>query len=429
MQNALVSTATPPPKPLRPVKYLAVNVSPASAAAPLELDDIAEAFSLIDANGDGVLSRAEVIKACRASERVRTLLGLPKNIRQEDGTRDSFEEVFQKFDADDSKSITLDEFSGRLLKRTSPQAPAPTPSQGMASTGDVARPHVRAVPAWVSSPLREELSGRRKKAQFLAKQAQIAAENWAATFIQAAFRSRKARVQTMQGRESSHESADEHYAAMVRARAGSHSTVFWESTRQELLALLESLTFDGKAPGQALPAPQVSQVISSIAALDASLPVPATIKQRRAMIDAWFQENADADPTPDIMRLARLAFGAVCSEDEVESARQRGVRVADFHVLRAAEAEGEFRIHANRTHCFCRVGDRFLLTREEAWVELVVHESGSASEGEHKGMARVQARSVGAVLRERGAGGSTPVWNFDEVHPSECAPGRLLELT
>ena len=385
---------------------------------------------MIDANGDGVLSRAEVIKACRASERVRTLLGLPKNIRQEDGTRDSFEVVFQKFDADDSKSITLDEFSSRLLKSTtSPQAPVPTPSQGMASTVDVARPHVRAIPAWVSSPLREELSGRRKKAQFLAKQAQIAAENWAATFIQAAFRSRKARVQTMQGHESSHESADEHYAAMVRARAGSHSMVFWESTRQELLAQLESLTFDGKAPGQALPAPQVSQVISSIAALDASLPVPATIKQRRAMIDAWFQENADADPTPDIMRLARLAFGAVCSEDEVESARQRGVRVADFHVIRAADAEGEFRIHANRTHCFCRVGDRFLLTREEAWVELVVHESGSASEGEHKGMARVQARSVGAVLRERGAGGSTPVWNFDEVHPSECAPGRLLELT
>ena len=101
---------TAPPKPLRPVK------SPASAAPPLELVDIAEAFSLIDANGDGVLSRAEVIKACRANERVRTLLGLPKNIRQEDGTRDSFEEVFQKFDADDSKSITLDEFSRQLLK-------------------------------------------------------------------------------------------------------------------------------------------------------------------------------------------------------------------------------------------------------------------------------------------------------------------------
>ena len=50
MENSLVSTATPTLKPLRPVKSLAVNVAPASAAAPLELDDIAEAFSRIDAN-------------------------------------------------------------------------------------------------------------------------------------------------------------------------------------------------------------------------------------------------------------------------------------------------------------------------------------------------------------------------------------------
>ena len=42
----------------------------------------------------------------------RALLGLPKVIRQEDGTRDDFEAVFQRLDADDSKSITLDEFMG-----------------------------------------------------------------------------------------------------------------------------------------------------------------------------------------------------------------------------------------------------------------------------------------------------------------------------
>ena len=74
--------------------------------------DIAEAFTTIDANCDGVLSRSEVIKACRSSERVRLLLGLPRVIRQEDGTRDAFETVFQRLDADDSKSVTLDEFLG-----------------------------------------------------------------------------------------------------------------------------------------------------------------------------------------------------------------------------------------------------------------------------------------------------------------------------
>jgi hypothetical protein len=66
---------------------LAADSEPATFASTSE--PIAAAFSLIDANGDGVLSRAEVIKACRASERVLTLLGLPKTIRQEDGSRDA----------------------------------------------------------------------------------------------------------------------------------------------------------------------------------------------------------------------------------------------------------------------------------------------------------------------------------------------------
>ena len=84
---------------------------------------MAEAFSLLDANGDGVLSRAEVIKACRASERVRTLLGLPRTIRQEDGTRDAFEAVFQRLDVDDSKSISLDEFRHFFASRRPAQQP------------------------------------------------------------------------------------------------------------------------------------------------------------------------------------------------------------------------------------------------------------------------------------------------------------------
>jgi hypothetical protein len=69
-----------------------------------------EVFEMIDKNGDKKLSRAEVIKVCRANEGVRTLLGLPANIRQEDGTRDQFEKVFQQMDQDDSKEVDADEF-------------------------------------------------------------------------------------------------------------------------------------------------------------------------------------------------------------------------------------------------------------------------------------------------------------------------------
>lgn len=71
---------------------------------------ILEAFQIIDKNADGSLSRAEIIKACRSSHKIRSLLGLPSVIRQEDGSRDVFEEVFQQFDSDGSKSIDLSEF-------------------------------------------------------------------------------------------------------------------------------------------------------------------------------------------------------------------------------------------------------------------------------------------------------------------------------
>ena len=49
-------------------------------------------------------------EACRTDPEIRSLLGLPMHIRQEDGSRDAFEAVFQRLDADDSKSIDLREF-------------------------------------------------------------------------------------------------------------------------------------------------------------------------------------------------------------------------------------------------------------------------------------------------------------------------------
>ena len=69
-----------------------------------------EAFKLIDKNGDGVLSRIEVIQACRSDERVAKLLRLPQTIKQEDGSRDRFEEIFQQMDTDDSKEVDMEEF-------------------------------------------------------------------------------------------------------------------------------------------------------------------------------------------------------------------------------------------------------------------------------------------------------------------------------
>lgn len=70
------------------------------------------AFKKMDRNGDGRLSRAEVIQALRKDAEVRELLGLEEfeTIRQEDGSRDAFEKVFQALDADSSKLIDEREF-------------------------------------------------------------------------------------------------------------------------------------------------------------------------------------------------------------------------------------------------------------------------------------------------------------------------------
>merc|ERR1740121_57296 len=70
-----------------------------------------EAFRIIDKNGNGSLSRIEVILACRRDPSVRALLGLPATIRQEDGSRDRFEQVFQAMDSDDSKDVDFEEFA------------------------------------------------------------------------------------------------------------------------------------------------------------------------------------------------------------------------------------------------------------------------------------------------------------------------------
>jgi hypothetical protein len=90
------------------------RVAPAKLTAEAE-QRCKRAFALIDKNGNGTLSRGEVIIACRESEEVRTLLGLPKVIRQEDGSRDRFEAVFQRLDKDETKAIDQDEFTSVFL--------------------------------------------------------------------------------------------------------------------------------------------------------------------------------------------------------------------------------------------------------------------------------------------------------------------------
>jgi hypothetical protein len=84
----------------------------------------AAAFAAIDKNGDGVLTRIEVIQACRRDAAVRELLGLPLKIRQEGDSRDAFEALFQALDKDGSKTITLAEFQALFVESEAAEASA-----------------------------------------------------------------------------------------------------------------------------------------------------------------------------------------------------------------------------------------------------------------------------------------------------------------
>ena len=146
--------------------------------------DVAGAFKRIDANGDGVLSRAEVIKACRADANIRVLLGLPRHIRQEDGSRDAFEAVFQRFDANDSKSINLAEFESvftELQREALGFAPAAAPGpasleplfsgrsraavEGFFAKAQSALSHTLELPSQVGGIWNQALFGRRTEPQ------------------------------------------------------------------------------------------------------------------------------------------------------------------------------------------------------------------------------------------------------------------------
>jgi hypothetical protein len=71
--------------------------------------EIKEIFATLDKNGDGDITHAEFITGMKKNPWVATKLGMPTNVRQEDGTRESYQLSFGKIDNDNSKSIQFSE--------------------------------------------------------------------------------------------------------------------------------------------------------------------------------------------------------------------------------------------------------------------------------------------------------------------------------
>jgi len=71
----------------------------------INLARLRDMFDRCDINKDGRVNKRELIRSCRQDEEIASFFQLPGNIRQEDGSRGRFEEVFQAIDQDGDREI------------------------------------------------------------------------------------------------------------------------------------------------------------------------------------------------------------------------------------------------------------------------------------------------------------------------------------
>ena len=81
-----------------------------------------EAFALIDLDESGTLTRGELVRGCREKESVRTLMGLPRNLRGDVAAQGRFDALFAKLDTDGSGNVTNKEFIAYFTSSEGQQA-------------------------------------------------------------------------------------------------------------------------------------------------------------------------------------------------------------------------------------------------------------------------------------------------------------------
>ena len=113
----------PPPRPSQPPP-LPQPSSPSQREPDLSAAHVSRLFQAADRNSDGRITRAELIKACRADAHFRSVLGLPERIQEDQ--RDRLESVFQGMDTDDSRGVDEAEFAAFLQRKFAPVPPSPS---------------------------------------------------------------------------------------------------------------------------------------------------------------------------------------------------------------------------------------------------------------------------------------------------------------
>lgn len=76
-----------------------------------------EIFERCDANKDGSLNKRELIKILRVDQEVAEFFELPQQIKQEDGSRDMMERIFQEMDSNSDREVSWDEFRAFFARR------------------------------------------------------------------------------------------------------------------------------------------------------------------------------------------------------------------------------------------------------------------------------------------------------------------------
>jgi WD40 repeat protein len=104
-------------------------------------------FERADRDGDGAVNKRELILALRREPELCEMLGLPAHIRQEDGSRDKFQRLFDSADHEDDRLLSVEEFQELILSVQQQQSPADTSSPAAAPVSNAAHPSLLASPS------------------------------------------------------------------------------------------------------------------------------------------------------------------------------------------------------------------------------------------------------------------------------------------